>query len=82
MSNPAAVVPPVVKSLEGRIMKGLPRRGRAVSGPPGLSQTRPLTVRMSDVEMKDGTNPGISVRFTGVGYMANCAKRSRLKGPL
>lgn len=53
-------LPPAEMSLAGRVMKGLPRRERAVSGPAVLSQTDPaMTVRPCDVEMKDELSEGI-----------------------
>ena len=52
------------RSIDNRMMKGLPRRGRAVSGPPVLSQPAPvMTVRLCDVEMKDVSHQGIWQQF-------------------
>ena len=50
--------------MDRLVMKGLPRRGRAVSGPPVVSHPDPvLTVRPSDVDMKDETKGGILTGF-------------------
>lgn len=52
--------------MDGRIVKGLPRRARAASGPSrfrGVSQPTTLLETVGDVEMNELLQPGTPHRF-------------------